>query len=213
MILPPGAPPALEQVAQRYAETSHGVVSFQLHRTFDVHGGFSKRHEELVMNGVYDDGKLMKVRVVSYSIDGKPASTSDVAGVEQSWNHPNPADVFAAPYDARNFAQYHYTSGGPSTIAFDSAVHDAGHGHGSFTYDSQGDVLSITYQPNALPPHASWGQISDVRSTVLADYWAATQETQQYRGTYGPFAASGTIQVSYSGFRRYSDLQSALQAL
>jgi hypothetical protein len=212
MILPQGAPPALAQVAQRYFDTSRGVVSFQLHRVFDVHGGFSRRHEDLVMNGVYDDGTLVRVRVVSYTIDGRPASASDVAGIEQSWNHPNPEDVFAAPYDERNFGAYRYTRGGPSTIYFDSNVHDAGHGRGSFTYDAQGDVLGITYQPNALPPHASSGEITDVRSAVLPGYWAPIQETQQYHGRYGPFAAAGAIQVSYSGFRRYADLESALRA-
>ena len=88
MTLPVGAPPALTQVAQRFVETSRGVVAFQLHRVFDVHGGFSKRHDDLVLNGIYQNGQLMRVRVVSYAIDGKAASSSDVAGVEQSWNHP-----------------------------------------------------------------------------------------------------------------------------
>jgi hypothetical protein len=213
VILPTGAPPALAQVAQRYSDTSRGIVAFQIHRVFDVHGGFSRRHEDLVMNGVYDDGKLVSVHVVSYSINGKPASASDVAGVEQSWNHPKPEDVFAPPYDASNFGAYHYTRGGPSTIYFDSTILDAGHGRGSFTYDAQDDVIAITYQPNALPPHASSGTITDLRSAVLPGYWAATQETQQYSGSYGPFAASGTITVSYSDFRRYPDLQSALRAL
>jgi hypothetical protein len=213
VILPTGTPPALAQVAQRYSDTSRGIVAFQIHRVFDVHGGFSRRHEDLLMNGIYDDGKLVRVRVVSYSINGKPASVSDVAGVEQSWNHPKPDEVFAPPYDASNFGAYQYTRGGSSTIDFDSTIRDAGHGRGSFTYDAQDDVVAITYQPNALPPHAQSGTITDLRSEVLSGYWAATQETQQYRGTYGLFAASGTITVWYSGFRRYPDLQSALRAL
>jgi hypothetical protein len=213
MTLPTTAPPALLQVAQRYEQMSHGVVVFQLHRVFDVHGGFSRRHEDLLMNGVYDDGTLVRVRVVSYSINGKPASASDIAGVEQSWNHPNPGEVFAPPYDPRNLDAYRYQRGGPSTIYFDSTVRDAGHGRGSFTYDAQDDVVGLTYQPNVLPPHASSGEITDLRAPVLPGYWAATQETQQYRGTYGPFTASGTIQVTYSDFRRFPDLQSALRAL
>jgi hypothetical protein len=213
VILPSGAPPALAQVAHRYMKTTQGVVAFQILRVFDVHGGFSSRHEDLVMNGIYDNGRLVRVRVVSYSINGRAASATEIAGVEQSWNHPNPSDVFAPPYDARNFGGYHYTGGGPSTIYFQSDIRDAGHGRGSFTYDAQGDVVGVTYQPDVLPPHASSGTITDLRSEVLPRYWAVTQETQQYRGTYGPFAAAGTIQVWYSNFRRYPNLQSALSAL
>ncbi len=213
MILPAGAPPVLLQVAQRFAETSPGVVAFQMHRTFDVHAGFSKRHEDLVMNGVYDDGSLVSVHVITYDIDGKAASAADVTNLEQSWDHPKPGDVFAAPYDARDFAAYQYRSGGPSTIDFTSDVQDTGHGNGSFTYDAQGDVLSCTYRPNVLPPHADFGEITDQRSEVLSGYWATTQESQEYKGTVGPFSGTGSVQVTYSDFRRFSDLQSALRAI
>jgi hypothetical protein len=209
---PPDAPPALLQVAQRFAETSRGVVTARLHRVFDVHGGFSSRHEDLVMDAVYDSGTLVRVRVWSYAINGKTASAADVSTVEQSWNHPKPGDVFAAPYDPGHLNEYQYQRGGPSTIYFASNVRDAGHGRGSFTYDAQDNVTSVTYQPNELPPHATTGEIRDLRAEVLPEYWAATQETQTYRGAYGPFAAAGTIQVYYSNFRRYPDLQSALEA-
>ncbi|HEY1868242.1 MAG TPA: hypothetical protein VGG70_08065, partial [Candidatus Cybelea sp.] len=99
------------------------------------------------------------------------------------------------------------------SIAFSSNVQDAGHGSGSFAFDARGNVLSYSFVPNALPPHARFGQITDQRAEVLPGYWASAQETQQYKGTYGPFAASGTIQITYSDFRRYSDLATALSAL
>ncbi|MGA8576445.1 MAG: hypothetical protein WB609_12285 [Candidatus Cybelea sp.] len=213
MTLPAGAPPVLAQIAQRFAETSRGVVVCQLHRLFDVHAGFLKRHEDLMMNVAYDDGAIVKVHVTSYSIDGKDAGAPDVASVEQSWSHPNLAGVFAAPFDPRNFDAYRYTGGGASAIGFTSTVRDAGHGDGSFTYDARYNVVSYTYHPNTLPPHASSGEITDARAEVLAGYWAATQETQAYTGHYGPFAAAGTVTVSYANFRRFPDVASALTAL
>ncbi|MBV8067148.1 MAG: hypothetical protein JO113_04155 [Candidatus Eremiobacteraeota bacterium] len=213
MTLPPGAPPALVQVAQRYAETSRGVVMFQMHRVFDVHSAFQGRHEDIVMRGVYDDGTTVRVKVYSYTIDGKPAGASDVSSLEYSWDHPKPGDVFAPPYDPRYLDAYQYQPGGPSTINFTSSVRDAGHGRGKFAYDAQDDVVSITYEPNALPPHANSGTISDLRSEVLPGYWAIAQETQEYKGRYGPFAASGTMQITFSDFRRFPDLASAIQAL
>ncbi|HEY6449610.1 MAG TPA: hypothetical protein VIX60_02905 [Candidatus Cybelea sp.] len=213
MTLPVGAPPALVQVAQRYAETTRGVVTFQMHRVFDVHDPFRSRHEDLVMNGVYDDGVLVRVHVISDTVDRKPASASDIAKLEQSWDHPNAEDVFAPPFDARNFDAYQYRSGGASTIEFTSNVHGAGHGNGSFTYDSEQNVVSDTYQPNALPQYAHSAQITDRRAEVLSGYWAPTEQRQQYKGNVGPFAGSGTIQIEYSGFRRFPDLQSALLTL
>ena len=212
-MLPAGAPPVLTQVAQRFAETSRGIVTFRMHRIFDVRDVVRHRHEDLVMNGVYDDGVLARVHVVSYAIDGRATSAGDIANVEQSWNQPRPGDVFAPPFDARNFDAYQFHIAGASTIDFTSSDRDAGHGNGSFTYDDQYEVLSYTYQPNALPEYAHSAQITDRRSEVLPGYWASTQEKQEYKGSVGPFAGSGIIQVTYSYFRRFPDLESALRAL
>jgi hypothetical protein len=213
MMAPASAPPALTQIAQRYQQTSRGIVAFRMHRTLDVHGAFKSRHEDIVMQGIYSDGVTVKVHVYSYRIDGHAADASDVSSLEKSWEHPKPSDVFAAPFDPNHLDAYEYQQGGASTICFNSSVRDSGHGRGSFTYNAQNDVVSVTYQPNALPPHASSGQITDLRSEVLPGYWATTQETQQYKGNYGPFPAAGTMQVEFSDFRRFPDLQSALHAL
>jgi hypothetical protein len=212
-MLPTDAPPAVATIAQRFAETSRGVVGFQLHRTFDARAGFSSRHEDLVMNAIVVDGSIAKVRVSSYTIDGKTAGATAVSDVEHSWENPKPGDAFAPPFDARNFGAYQFQAGGPGIIRFTSTVHNPGHGNGSFTYDAQGNVLSCVYQPNALPPHAKSGEVSDRRAEVLPGYWAVTEETQNYRGTVGPFPGTGTVQVVYSDFRRFADLPAALRTL
>jgi hypothetical protein len=212
-MLPASAPPALAQVAQRYFETSRGVVTFRLHRVFEVHGGFSSRHEDLVLEGIYENGVTVRVRVHSYAIDGKAASAADVSSLEESWNHPKAGDVFAPPFDPRHLDEYQYESAGPSALAFASNVRDAGHGRGILGYDAQYDVVSVSFQPNVLPPHASSGQITQLRAQVLPGYWATTQETQSYRGSYGPFAAAGTLQLTFTNFRRFPDVASALRSL
>ena len=86
--------------------------------------GFRRRHEELAMEGVYNDGALVKVRVLNYSIDGKAASAADRSTLEQEWDHPQPGDTFAPPFDPRNFGAYQYSSAGAQTIAFSSSVND-----------------------------------------------------------------------------------------
>lgn len=119
-------------------QTSGGYVTFRMHRVFDVHGAFQSRHEDLVMDGLYADGVLVRVRVVSYSINAKLASAAEISRVEESWNHPKAGDVFAAPFDPRNFAAYQYRSNGATAIGFTSSVDNGGHGSGSFDYDTQG---------------------------------------------------------------------------
>jgi hypothetical protein len=213
VVTPPGAPPALALVAQRFADTSRGIVSFHLHRVFDVHAGFAKRHEDLVMDGVSSDGEIVKVHVSSYTIDGKAADAVTLSTLVQAYEHPAPGASFNPPFDPRYVAAYQYQSAGPQKIAFTSGLRDAAHGNGSFSFDASGDVLSYTYQPNVLPPHASFGEITDRRSEALPGYWAVVEETQQYRGSYGPFPGAGTVEVTFSDFRRFTDLPTALKSL
>jgi len=208
---PPGAPPAVTLVAERFAQTSRGIVAFHFHRLFDVRAGPMSRHEDLVIEGVYDDGTIAKVRIASYTIDGKAASAADQAAVTDAWEHPKPTEAFHPPFDPRYLAAYQYQVTGPQKVAFTSAVADAAHGNGAFTYDANNNVLELTYHPNALPPHANFAEITDRRAEVLPGYWAVTQETHLYKGSYGLFAGQGTIQSTYSNFRRFPDLQSALK--
>jgi hypothetical protein len=212
-VVPATAPPALAAVAQRFSESTRGVVAFRMHRTFEAHAGFSSRHEDLVMDGIFVDGSIVKVRVLSYTIDGKAAGADACAAVERAWQNPKPGDEFAPPFDARNFDAYQYQPEGTGAFAFTSSVRDAGHGNGSFDYDAQGNVVAYVYQPNALPPHARSGQISDKRAEVLPGYWAVTEEMQTYKGTVGLFSGSGTVQLLFSNFRRFADLQSATRSL
>lgn len=213
MITPPGAPPALALVAQRFADTSRGFVSFHLHRVFDVHAGFSKRHEDLVMDGVLSDGQVVKVHIASYTIDGKAADAATEATLVQSYEHPGPYALFNLPFDPRYVAAYQFQSAGPQKISFTSSLRDAAHGNGSFSFDSSGNVVTYTYQPNVLPPHATFGEVTDKRSEALPGYWAVVEETQQYKGSYGPFPGAGTVEITFSDFRRFTDLRSALRSL
>lgn len=213
MVTPPGAPPAVGLVAQRFAETSRGIVRYHLHRVFDVHAGFSKRHEDLVMDLVSSDGQIVKVHILSYTVDGKPADAATQTTLVASYEHPDPGAVFNLPFDPRYVAAYQYQNAGPQKIAFTSSVRDAAHGNGSFSFDASGNVLNYTYQPNILPPHASFGAVTDRRSEVLPGYWAVVQETQQYKGSYGPFPGAGTVDITFSDFHRFTDLQSALRSL
>lgn len=210
---PANAPPVLTAVAQRFAQTTRGVVGFRLHRRLSVRAGFSSRREDLVLNGIYDDGAVVRVKVSTYTIDGRAADANAVSTIEHEWGNPKTGDVFAAPYDSRNFNVYQYRMMGNGSIAFTSSVRNMGHGNGTFTYDARSNVVGCVYQPNALPPHAQSGQFVDKRSEVLPGYWAVTQEVQTFKGTVGPFSASGTVEIDYTNFHRFRDLRSATRSL
>lgn len=207
------APPALVRVAQRYLQTTRGVIGFSLHRVLDVSAGFSHRHEDIVMHGIVRDGKVVRVRILSYTIDGRAAGADARAAMAQAYENPGPGQRVALPFDPANFAQYRYRQDGPQTIAFTSNVRDAAHGDGTFTYDGADNVVSCTYAPNALPPHATAGVVVDRRLQVLPHYWAVTQETQEFKGRYGPFAGSASEEVDFSGFTRFPTLDRALSDL
>ena len=200
-------------MAQQFVETTRGIVGFRLHRVLDVHAGFSHRHEDLVMTEIYRDGTAVKVRIVSYTINGKPASASAAAAMTIAFEHPKPGTAFQPPFDPRYTGGYSYHTAGPSTIAFASSVRDEAHGSGTFAYDASHDVVWYAYQPNVLPPHATFGTILDRRSEVLPNYWAVTRETQQYKGRVGPFPGAGLQVADYSGFSRFPNLESALRSL
>ncbi len=200
-------------MAQQFAETTRGIVGFRLHRVLDVHAGFQSRHEDLVMVGVYDDGAIVKVRIVRYTIDGSPASASDDAAMERAYEQPKAGDAFELPFDARYSGAFSFRQDGPQTIAFTSPLRGGAHGNGTFAYDADHNVVWYAYQPNALPPHASSGTILDRRAEVLPKYWAVTQETQQYSGSFGPFTGAATEQVDFSVFSRFPDLQTALHSI
>jgi hypothetical protein len=178
-----------------------------------VHAGFSSRHEDLVIAGVFDDGTIVKVRVLRYTIDGRAASASDDAAMERAYEKPKPGDAFEPPFDARYADAYSCRQETPQTVAFTSDLPDAAHGNGTFGYDADYNVVWYDYQPNALPPHATSGTIGDRRAEVLPNYWAVTRETQQYRGSYGPFPGAATQQSDFSDFSRFPDLESALRSI
>jgi hypothetical protein len=207
------APPALEQVAQRFAATTRGIVSYRLHRVLDVRAGFSHRHEDLSMHVITVDGTIVRVRIENYTIDGKAAAAADVQRMTQAYQAPRTGHGFRVPFDPRYESEYQFVAAGPETMRFTSTVRDAAHGNGAFTYDTDYDVVSYTYQANALPPHASWGSITDKREPVLPDYWGLTHETQDYKGSYGPFAGRAHEDVDFSDYRRFADLPSALLTL
>jgi hypothetical protein len=213
MVSAPGVPAVVTAAANRFAQTTRGIFGFRLHRVFDVHAGPSSRHDDLVFDGVFDDGRIVSVRVVSYTIGGKQADAQQRSQIVQQWAHPKPDAVFHPPFDRRYLPDYRYRPQSGRTVAFTALVKNNAHGSGTFTYDRADNVTSDTYVPSVMPPYATSGTITDRRQPVLPGYWAVTRETQQYSGRYALWRGGAAVEMTYSRFRRFRNLAAADRAL
>lgn len=206
-------PPAIVQIAQHVQRRESGVVSYDLTRTFDAHVGPLRRHEELQLAIVSQDGTTVKVRVIRYQIGGRDQDANARAQIEEKYEHPNPQDVFHRPFDLRYLNEYTYDNANAQTVHFMSRIQDSSHADGSFTLDKDGNVVEVEYSPKVLPQYASAGTVTDDRAQVLPNYWSVTREVHHYRGHYAIFGGHADVDIEYSQFKRFADLQSATAAL
>lgn len=199
--------------AQRTLQAERGVVGFRLHRVFEVHAGPYGRHDDLEFAGVYEDGRLLKVRVLHQQIGGRETDEGTKAKTAAGYEHPAPGDVFARPFDAPSFPGYTYEMADPHTVRFIAIARDSAHGDGTFVTNAAGDVLSIQYTPDVMPQYARSGSVADERAEVLPGYWAMTREVQQYSGRYAIFRGGATVTITQSAFVRFPDTATAIAAL
>lgn len=206
-------PAAVPAIARVYRSTERGIVTCRYRRVLNVSAGPSAQHRDFLFVGIWVNGVLMKVRMLRYTIDGKAADASQIAGVVSAYEHPKPGDLFEAPWDSRFANDYRDAPYSHRTIAFTATNRSYGHGDGRFTYDAHNDVVTYSYTPIVLPEHATSGTVQGRRAQVLPGYWATTTENQAYGGHYAVFGAHATVQITQSNFRRYSSMSAALAAL
>lgn len=214
MIAFAAAVPALVVLAaERTQRFERGVVGFRLHRVFDVHAGPYRRHDEMEFAGVYEDGRLVKVRILHQEVGGKETDAQTKAQTAASYAHPAPLDVFARPFDPAHLNEYTYELADARTVRFRALVRDAAHGDGTFALDSDGDVVSMAYSPVVMPRYARSGTVADQRAQVLPAYWTIVEETHHYGGRYAIFSGGADVTIEQSHFVRFATEADALAAL
>lgn len=206
-------PALVTQAAQRTERLERGVVGVRIHRVLDVHAGPYHRHEEMEMAAIYQDGRLLKVRVISQSVNGKDTDDATKSQTVQRYEHPAPGDVFARPFDPQHTSEYSFAPPQGQMVRFHALVCDGGHGDGTFTVDGSDDVVSVEYTPCKLPQYSRAGTIDIVRSAVLPDYWAPTQEQQHYSGRYAIFGGGAECTIKDADYIRFASASAALEAL
>jgi hypothetical protein len=171
------------------------------------------RHDERTLEVASDGGTVVKVRVVQELVGGKAADAQQTAQLENQYEQPKPGDVFHRPFDIRYMNEYTFETVDPQTYRFSSSLHDGSHGAGTFTLDSQGNVVRYEYTPYVLPQYTHSGTIVDVRTQVLPNYWFVTQETQQYSGRYAIFGGGASVSITFDSFRRFANADAAAASL
>ncbi len=201
MSMPVALPPVVARIASEYRRTKRGTVTCLYRRSFSVHAGPSDQTQDFTFDGTYVDGRLVSVRILRYTVNGKRASAAQIRSIVHSYEHPKRGDVFEAPWDPRFMHQYRDVVRG-RTLFFTALNRTYGHGNGSFTYDAHDDVVSYTYTPAVMPQHATSGTVTGRRARVLPGYWAMVGERQTYSGHYAVFGASASVVIMRSGFHR-----------
>jgi hypothetical protein len=206
-------PAIVTQAARRTQLSERGVVGVRVHRVFDVHAGPYSRHDDMEFAAVYQDGVLLKMRIIYQRTGGKDTDSRTKAETEQKYEHPAPGDVFDRPYDTRFLNDYDYEVVDAHTVRFKTKIRDAGHGDGTFTVDNAFNVVSVQYTPAAMPKYAKSGTVTGQRSEVLPQYWSTTREVQEYRGRYAIFSGGATATITQGPFTRFPNAAAATAAL
>lgn len=206
-------PAIVTQAAQRTRVAERGVVGVRVHRLFDVHAGPYSRHDDMEFAAVYQDGVLVRMRIIYQRVGGKDTDAATKAQTQQKYEHPAPGDVFQRPYDPRYLDDYDYEVVDPHTVRFKAKVRDAGHGDGTFTIDEASNVVSVQYSPTVMPQYARSGTVTYQRAQVLPQFWGVTKEVQEYHGRYAIFSGGATATITQGPFVRFADLGAAVAAL
>ncbi|HEY5258920.1 MAG TPA: hypothetical protein VIJ12_11150 [Candidatus Baltobacteraceae bacterium] len=203
--------PAVVVLAAKVAVADHsGVIEYRIHQTSQIDGGPIHKRDDIAMVVVADGDRIVGVRIFNYVENGKQQSAQTKASLAASLT--GETRRFAAPFDARSFADYSYTVEG-STVHFRGIKRDAFHGDGTFTVDGAGHVTQITYSPDVLQQFATSESVAQARGEVLPGFWATTTTVTSIQGHYLIFHGGASSTLVQSGFRRFADREKALRDL
>jgi hypothetical protein len=219
------APAIVQRAAQAYSAQMRGIVGMQRHFTTSIRGGPVQHGEQSDSGQLLQDGRFVKIVYYRIVRDGKVFSPAEIAQRNDQTNKDWAAGkvFFKEPYDPQYMSDYSY--GAPQTacsscppgtagVTFTSAIRDAQHGSGTMYIDrAKAHVVKLTYTPNALPPHASSGAVTELGGQALPNLWYVVRIDQIYRGHAFLFSGSGTFTGIFDHFRRFSSLAAGEAAL
>jgi len=220
---PAAVPAIVERAVTTYTAEVRGEIGMMRHFSTSIQAG-PVRHSETSESGVLlTDGAFTKIKYYQVTQDRKAFDTTKLAQRDSQTNADWAAGkiFFKEPYDPRFIGDYQY---GPTTactdcpagtvaVTFTSTLRDAQHGKGTMWIDSAGArVTKLTYSPNAFPPHANSGTVTET-SSESSGIWYVTRIDESYRGHELILTGTGTFTGTFDHFRRFPNVTAGDTAL
>jgi hypothetical protein len=218
-----GTPALVARAVAAYTTDVRGVIGMQRHFSTVINGG-PVHHTELSDSGLLlNNGVYAGIRYYKISDDGSAFSTAKIAQRNSQTNSDWAAGkvFFKEPYDRHYVADYSFRQptteafcGTAAAVAFSSSVKDTQHGSGWMCIDqSTARITKLTYTPNAFPPHASGGSVTETSGTALSGTWYVTRIDETYSGHALIIHGSATFTGIVDHFRRFPTTASGKAAL
>lgn len=201
-------PSAVVLAASLAARDHIGIIGYRIQRTVDIAAGPFHRHEDVTLGVIFQNDRLLRVRVLSDMVSGRATGVPAQQALEQQLLADSKAPGFAVPFDARHFAEYTYRVQG-NRVTFSSTLKDARHANGYFDVGSSGAATQLQYALNVLPKYATAGTVHEERAEVLPHFWATARSTQSFDGRYAIFRGHGEFVTVDTGFHRFGTVDAA----
>jgi hypothetical protein len=217
-------PGIVERAAEAYAKNIKGIVGMQRHFSTSISAGPVRHSEQSDSGLLLNDGAFVALEYYRIVRDGHAFSSRQLEERNTQTNEGWAAGkvFFKEPYDRRYLGDYRYDAlvtcaecpAGTVAVKFFSSIHDAQHGDGTMWVEqATARVEKLTYVPNALPPHATSGTVTETTTEALPGMWFVTRIDQTYTGRFLLVYGTGTFTGTIDRFQRFTSVADGLAAM
>jgi hypothetical protein len=221
-------PAAVENIVQRFAVDSGGVMVQRQRIVYIQTGGGAIRRNEQELGVLLDDRKTVAMRAVRVSIDGRDQDGVELAGSQATLDRqlagpPRIVARFALPVFPEAVAEYRFSptvqpcsgcSSGGQAIAFSSAVKDERHGHGTLLFDPvTWRPIAIEFEPNVFAEPAIGGQLTFTFGSFDDGSWGVVRTAVHYTTEITGIAGTADLVTTVLHAKHYSTLEEGRRAL
>jgi hypothetical protein len=222
---PVGPLPAIVlRASSSYAANVRGIIGMQRHFSTVLHAGPIHHTEDSDSGLLMNNGSFVKVSYVRISDDGKAMTKQQIAQRDAQTNEDWTVGkiFFKEPYDPRFMNEYSFDPPqacaacphGTVAVNFGSGIRDTQHGDGTMWIEqATARVDRLTYIPNVLPSHATFGTVTETSGWAMPHVWYVTRIDGTYQGKAFLLKGTGTFTGVFDHFRRFSTLSQGEAAL
>lgn len=217
-------PDLVLRAANVYTASVRGVIGLQRHFSTVLHSGSIHHTEESDSGQLMQNGSFVKIVYYRITNDGRAFTKSQIdqrnAQTNQDWTVGK--IFFKELYDRRFIGDYRFEQpqsctacpAGTKAVNFASDIRDTQHGSGTMWIDAaNARVIRLTYIPNVLPPHATFGTVTEIGGQAMPGTWYVVRIEGTYQGRAFLLKGTGTFTGVFDHFRRFSTITNGAVAL